>query len=91
MTKIYIQKYSEKYEKRLYIFNHEGNTKQNHMRYGSMPNMTSGFKKWGENKCFSGHGDIKKKKIHILLAGKYSGTIGFAKQLGSSSNGWVFI
>ena len=45
MTKIYIQKYSEKYEKRLYIFNHQGNTKQNHMRYGSMPNTTSGFKK----------------------------------------------
>lgn len=29
----------------------------------------------------------KKKKLHILLVGKYSGTTGFAKQLGSSSNG----
>ena len=59
------------------------------MRYSSMPNMMSGFKMWGENKCCWGHGEIKKS--HILLVGKYSGTIGFGKQLDSSSNGRVSI
>lgn len=54
-----------------------------------MPNMMSGFKMWGENKCCWGHGEIKKS--HILLVGKYSGTIGFGKQLDSSSNGRVSI
>lgn len=91
MAKIYIQKYSEKYEESLYILNHQGNIKQNHMRYSSMPNKTSGFKKWGENKCCWGHGETFFKKSHILLVGKYSGRIGFANQLDSSSNGQVSI